>query len=83
MNDDGLLVASYHAGQSVPSIPLVLAPYNEATASEMVKVRKGDTLSAIAKEYLGSANRYQEIFEANQPLLKDPDSIFPTGMLRS
>jgi nucleoid-associated protein YgaU len=30
-------------------------------------VKKGETLSAIAKHYLGKANRYNEIFEANQP----------------
>jgi len=77
VNDDELKVAAYPSAQ-----PLVLAPYNEATASAMVKVKKGDTLSAIAQEHLGNASRYQEIFEANRPILKDPDSIFPGQMLR-
>lgn len=45
-------------------------------------VKKGDTLSAIAKETLGSANRYPEIFEANKPMLKDPDKIYPGQVLR-
>lgn len=45
-------------------------------------VKKGDTLSKIARETLGSANRYPEIFEANRPLLKDPDEIFPGQQLR-
>ena len=45
-------------------------------------VKKGDTLGAIAKEYLGAAGRYQEIFEANQPLLKDPNLIYPGQVLR-
>ena len=45
-------------------------------------VKKGDTLSAIAKETLGSASRYPEIFEANKPMLKDPDKIYPGQVLR-
>ncbi|MCA0271569.1 MAG: peptidoglycan-binding protein LysM [Proteobacteria bacterium] len=45
-------------------------------------VAKGDTLSAIAKKTLGSANRYMEIFEANKPMLKHPDKIYPGQMLR-
>lgn len=45
-------------------------------------VKKGETLSAIAKEYLGNANKYNAIFEANRPMLKDPDSIYPGQTLR-
>lgn len=45
-------------------------------------VAKGDTLSAIAKKYYGDANRYREIFEANKPMLKDPDKIYPGQSLR-
>ncbi|MCT2539526.1 peptidoglycan-binding protein LysM [Sedimentimonas flavescens] len=45
-------------------------------------VVKGDTLSAIAKKTLGSANRYMEIFEANKPMLTHPDKIYPGQVLR-
>ena len=45
-------------------------------------VETGDTLGKIAKEHYGSANRYQEIFEANRPMLKDPDKIYPGQVLR-
>jgi nucleoid-associated protein YgaU len=38
-------------------------------------VKSGDTLSAIAKKLLGSANRYMEIFNANKDQLSDPDKI--------
>lgn len=38
-------------------------------------VVSGDTLSKLAKTYLGNANRYMEIFEANKGTLKDPDLI--------
>ena len=45
-------------------------------------VKKGDTLWKIAETTLGSGARYKEIFEANRPMLKDPDKIYPGQMLR-
>lgn len=45
-------------------------------------VAKGDTLSAIAKKTLGNANRYNDIFEANRPMLSHPDKIYPGQVLR-
>lgn len=45
-------------------------------------VEKGDTLSAIAKKTLGSANKYHAIFEANKPMLSHPDKIYPGQVLR-
>jgi nucleoid-associated protein YgaU len=53
-----------------------------ATQPRFYTVKQGDTLSKIAKEYLGDASRYEEIFEANRPLLKDPDEIYPGQNLR-
>ena len=38
-------------------------------------VKSGDTLSAIAKRFLGGANRYMDIFNANKDQLSDPDKI--------
>lgn len=57
----------------------VAAPAPEST---FYTVKAGDTLGAIAKEHLGSASRYPEIFEANRPMLKDPDKIYPGQVLR-
>ncbi|HVF59276.1 MAG TPA: peptidoglycan-binding protein LysM [Thermoanaerobaculia bacterium] len=45
-------------------------------------VVKGDTLSKIAKQHYGDANAYNRIFEANRPLLKDADEIYPGQVLR-
>ena len=45
-------------------------------------VVRGDTLSKIAKQYYGDANKYPAIFEANKPMLKSPDLIYPGQMLR-
>jgi nucleoid-associated protein YgaU len=45
-------------------------------------VKKGDTLSAISQATLGKASRYNEIFEANRPMLSHPDKIYPGQTLR-
>ena len=45
-------------------------------------VKAGDTLSKIAKEYLGNANAYMEIFNANKDQLSDPDKIKPGQVLK-
>jgi nucleoid-associated protein YgaU len=45
-------------------------------------VRAGDTLSKIAKEQLGDANAYHEIFNANRDQLSDPDKIKPGQVLK-
>jgi len=41
-----------------------------------------DTLSKISKQYYGDPNKYNAIFEANKPMLKSPDLIYPGQMLR-
>lgn len=51
-------------------------------SSRTYTVKSGDTLSGIAKEMYGDSGEYQRIFEANQPMLKDPDKIYPGQMLR-
>ena len=53
-----------------------------AQAARFVTVEKGDTLSAIAKKVYGDPNKYQKIFEANKPMLKHPDKIYPGQVLR-
>ncbi|KPM46949.1 peptidoglycan-binding protein LysM [Jiulongibacter sediminis] len=45
-------------------------------------VESGDWLSKIAKKYYGDANKYMVIFEANKPMLTDPDKIYPGQVLR-
>jgi nucleoid-associated protein YgaU len=46
------------------------------------EVKSGDTLSKIAKEEYGDANAYMKIFEANKPMLSNPDKIYPGQKLR-
>ena len=46
------------------------------------EVKKGDNLWKIAEKHYGNGSKYPEIFEANKPMLKDPDLIYPGQMLR-
>lgn len=40
-------------------------------------VKSGETLSKIAKQYYGNANKYNAIYEANRDKLKSADLIHP------
>jgi nucleoid-associated protein YgaU len=55
---------------SVPAGDAPLAP-------RTYTVVKGDTLSKIAKQFYGDANKWRRIHEANRDVIKDPDRIFP------
>lgn len=51
-------------------------------AAETYEVKKGDSLSRIAKSVYGDASAWKRIFEANQDVIKDPDKIFPGQKLK-
>ena len=74
-----LLVGNHEGIGSVDDNMTVEKQEAEATYYE---VQKGDTLSKIAKQHYGDANKYPQIFEANKPMLKDPDEIYPGQRLR-
>jgi LysM repeat protein len=86
--------AGKRVGQAEMKEKIILAVGNVAGISEVEAevtegpepvfhtVAKGETLSAIAKKTLGNANRYNDIFEANRPMLSHPDKIYPGQMLR-
>jgi nucleoid-associated protein YgaU len=66
---------------AAPSAPA--SPRAPATAAETTyTVKAGDTLSGIAKQFLGNANDYMEIFNANRDQLTDPDKIKPGQVLK-
>ncbi|HNA94621.1 MAG TPA: peptidoglycan-binding protein LysM, partial [Saprospiraceae bacterium] len=66
----------------VASVDDRLEVANPEEDSQFHEVQKGDSLSKIAKHYYGDAMKYPIIFEANKPMLKDPDLIYPGQMLR-
>jgi nucleoid-associated protein YgaU len=55
------------------------APEPEA---KFYTVAKGDSLSKIAKDFYGDYKHYPAIFEANKPMLTDPNKIYPGQVLR-
>ena len=57
-------------------------PGETAWESKTYTVKSGDTLGKIAKEFYGNAMEYPKIFEANKPMLSDPDKIYPGQVLR-
>lgn len=57
------------------------AAADETWSSRTYTVKSGDTLSKISKEMYGDANKYPKIFEANKPMLTDPDKIYPGQVL--
>ena len=59
--------------------PGVSAP---VSSMKTYTVKSGDTLSKIAREFLGDANAYMEIFNANRDQLSDPDRIKPGQVLK-
>ena len=68
--------------QGVAKVNDLLTVAQPADESRYYTVVKGDTLSGIAKKEYGNANQYMKIFEANKPMLKDPDKIYPGQLLR-
>lgn len=75
-----ILTAGNNVGiSSVDDRMSVIKVEPEATFYE---VKSGDSLSKIAKAHYGDAMKYNSIFEANKPMLKDPDKIYPGQVLR-
>ena len=73
---------------AVGNVEGVQAVDNQLTVNEPTPegkyytVKSGDSLSKIAKEVYGDPMKYGVIFEANKPMLKDPDLIYPDQVLR-
>lgn len=71
--------ASVAAGSAAAKFQAAAA---SAAESKFYQVKPGDSLSKIAKEFYGDAGKYGAIFEANKPMLADPDKIYPGQTLR-
>jgi len=74
-----LCCGNVHGVSQVDDLMTVSEPADEST---YYTVQRGDTLSAIAKAQYGNANAYMKIFEANKPMLSNPDKIYPGQLLR-
>jgi nucleoid-associated protein YgaU len=79
--EKAVLMAGNVQGVSEVKIDKLQAPPVQAKVEYYI-IKKGDTLSAIAKHFYGKANDYPKIFEANREVIKDPDLIFPGQKIR-
>ena len=59
-----------------------LDPQSSTAIASIYQVKAGDTLGGIADAHYGDANQYMKIFEANTPMLSDPDKIYVGQSLR-
>lgn len=62
---------------SVPQVAVANGQPPGTVAKEVYTIRRGDTLWAIAKRYLGSGLRYTAIFQDNRGIISNPDLIHP------
>lgn len=74
-----LCCGNVHGVAAVNDMLVVQTPEPESRWHTVVS---GDNLSKIAKAFYGDANKYPVIFEANKPMLKHPDKIYPGQLLR-
>jgi nucleoid-associated protein YgaU len=77
-----LLAVGNIAGVGSVDDQITVAGGATLVAAKFVVVEKGDTLSAISLRVYGDANKYQKIFDANKPMLKDVNKIYPGQSLR-
>jgi len=73
--------------EKVEEFITVEPPVSEAEAAPEPEctwhtVKSGDTLSAVSQAAYGDPNLYNDIFEANKPMLSDPNLIYPGQVLR-
>jgi nucleoid-associated protein YgaU len=68
------LIADIQAPAAAAAAASANAP---SVSARRYTVQVGDSLSKIAKQFYGDANKYMKIFEANKDKLSDPDKIKP------
>ena len=76
-----ILVAAGNV-QHVDKVDDQLSVPNAEPESQYYTVVSGDNLWKIAEKYYGNGSKNDVIFEANKPMLKSPDKIYPGQVLR-
>jgi nucleoid-associated protein YgaU len=79
--EKAVLMAGNVQGVAEVKVDKLKAPPVEKKVEYYI-IKKGDTLSAIAKQFYGKPNDYPRIFEANREVIKDANLIFPGQKIR-
>ena len=79
--EKAVLIAGNVQGVGEVNADQVKAPAQSGQVDYYI-IQQGDTLSAIAKKFLGNANDYPKIFEANREVIQDPNKIYPGQKIR-
>lgn len=79
VNDDRLTVMGQAAR---PAAAGQAAGAGAAAQGRYYTIESGDTLSKIAKEKYGDADKWQQLFAANREVIQDPDKIYPGQRIR-
>lgn len=77
---DKILVAAGNV-EGISNVENQISVAQPGPENRYYTVKKGDTLSSIAKAEYGNAGDYMKIFEANKPMLSHPDKIYPGQVL--
>lgn len=79
--EKAVLLAGNVKGVASVNDDQLIAP-EQPEETEFYTIKKGDTLSKIAKVYYGNAMKYPIIFEANREVIRDADLIYPGQVIR-
>jgi nucleoid-associated protein YgaU len=77
-----LLIAGLATGVTPASAQESGAPARPAANPATHTVRQGDTLWDIAKQYLGDAFQWPELYRLNTDVVEDPHKIYPGEVLK-
>ncbi len=62
-------------GVSASASAVATATATPVSGAQVHVVARGDTLRALARRYYGNENAWRRIYDANRPLIANPDSL--------
>lgn len=68
--------------QQPPIAPISKAAENLSSVTQEYTIKSGDSLSKIAKQFYGDAQKWNKIYEANKDIIKDPNVIHPNQKIK-
>jgi len=77
-----LMAGNVEGVEKVVADQLTAPPPPPEVKVEYYEIKRGDTLSGIAKKYYGDPMQYKALFEANREVIEDPDKIYPGQKIR-